>query len=42
MRLDDNFALNVDDQIMYRLIVEFVWAVDIVLVDREVVSYQYS
>jgi hypothetical protein len=42
MRLDDHFALNVDDQIMYRLIVEFVWAVDIVLVDREVVSYQYS
>lgn len=40
--LDDYFALNIDGQVIHRLIIEFVREFDVVSVYREVFSYQYS
>jgi len=39
MSLDDNFALNIDDQVIYGPAIEFVWAADVVSVYGEIIRY---
>lgn len=42
MSLNDDFALNVDGQVIHRLVIKFVRGFDIISVYRKVFSHQYS